>query len=155
VSKSTSEWARDGFVISTEPDRLDREVIHAFLRESYWARGIPRSVVEKSIAGSLSFGLYEEAGQVGFARVITDRATFAYVADVFVLESHRGRGLARWLMQVILAHPDLQGLRRWVLLTRDAHALYREVGFQGVEDAGRYMEIVDRDIYSRAGTNKP
>ncbi len=107
--------------------------------------------MDRSIEGSLNFGLYEGADQVGFARIITDRATFAYVCDVYVLESHRGRGLARWLMEVVRGHPDLQGLRRWVLLTRDAHPLYRQVGFQDVEDASRYMEIVDRDVYTRRG----
>ena len=96
----------------------------------------------------MAFGLFADDRQVGFARVITDCATFAYVADVFVVPSHRGRGLARWLMEVIRAHPDLQGLRRWVLLTRDAHQLYQKVGFASVENAERYMEIVDREAYA-------
>jgi GNAT superfamily N-acetyltransferase len=143
------EWTRDGFVISTDPSRLDRETVHRFLAGSYWAPGIPRAVVDRSIEHSIAFGLYEGAAQVGFARVVTDRATFAYLADVFVLESHRGRGLARWLMDSIRGHPDLQGLRRWLLATRDAHGLYRRCGFRAVEDASRYMEIVDRDVYRR------
>jgi GNAT superfamily N-acetyltransferase len=143
------EWWRDGFCISTDPDRLDRSAIHAFLCGSYWAVGIPRAVMDRSIESSLAFGVYEGQRQVGFARVITDCATFAYVADVFVLPSHRGRGLAKWLMAIIRGHPDLQGLRRWMLITRDAHALYRKIGFREVEDASRYMEIVDRGVYAR------
>ena len=105
------EWRRDQFTISTDPGKLDREMVHRFLASSYWAKGIPRDVVDRSIEGSLSFGLYERDLQVGFARVITDRATYAYLADVFVLESHRGHGLALWLMESILAHPELRGLR--------------------------------------------
>jgi GNAT superfamily N-acetyltransferase len=143
------EWSRGGFTISTDPERLDRARIHGFLVDSYWAKAIPREVVDRSIEGSLNFGVYEGAAQVGFARVITDRATFAYLADVFVLESHRGRGLAVWLMEVIQAHPELQSLRRWILMTRDAHELYRKFGFREIEDPGRCMEIVDREVYSR------
>jgi GNAT superfamily N-acetyltransferase len=143
------ETRRGDFTISTDPARLDRDAIHRFLSGSYWARGIPREVVDRSIEGSLNFGLYEGGVQVGFARIITDRATFAYVCDVFVLESHRGRGLATWLMETVRAHPDLQNLRRWMLVTRDAHALYRKTGFRAVEDAARWMEIVDRRVYER------
>lgn len=140
---------RGDFTISTDPARLDRGLIREFLAHSYWAPGIPREVVDRSIEGSLCFGLYEGGRQVGFARVITDHATYAYVADVFVLESHRGRGLALWLMQAIRAHPRLQGLRRWNLVTRDAHALYRKAGFRDAEFPERYMEIVDREIYRK------
>jgi GNAT superfamily N-acetyltransferase len=143
------EWSRGGFTISTDPERLDRALIHEFLAGSYWAKAIPREVVDRSIEGSLNFSVYEGDVQVGFARVITDRATFAYLADVFVLESHRGRGLAVWLMEVIQAHPELRNLRRWVLVTRDAHELYRKFGFREIEDPGRCMEIVDREVYSR------
>jgi len=144
------EAKRGDFTISTDPARLDREVIHRFLSESsYWARKIPREIVNRSIDGSLTFGIYDEDSQVGFARVITDRATFAYVCDVFVLDSHRGHGLGMWLMDTIRAHPDLQGLRKWVLTTRDAHGLYRKSGFREVEDPVRYMEILDRQIYER------
>jgi GNAT superfamily N-acetyltransferase len=143
------EWTRGGFSISTEPERLDRALIRDFLAGSYWARGIPREVVDRSIEGALCFGIYEGRAQVGFARVVTDRATFAYLADVFVLESHRGRGLAVWLMEVIMAHPDLRGLRRWILMTRDAHGLYRKFGFREIADARRCMEIVDREVYTR------
>jgi GNAT superfamily N-acetyltransferase len=140
---------RGTFSISDDPDRLDRAAIHAFLRGSYWAKGIPRDVVDRSIESSLCFGVYDGAAQVGFARVITDFATYAYVADVFVLESHRGRGLALWLMETIRAHPRLQGIRRWNLVTRDAQALYRKVGFREVENPSRWMEIVDREVYTR------
>ena len=143
------EWSRGGFTISTDPERLDRALIYGFLVDSYWAKAIPREVVDRSIEGSLNFGVYEGDAQVGFARVITDRATFAYLADVFVLESHRGRGLAVWLMEVIRAHPELQNLRRWVLVTRDAHGLYQKSGFSSVEDPSRYMEVVDREVYAR------
>jgi GNAT superfamily N-acetyltransferase len=143
------EWTRDGFVISTDPERLDRESIHRFLAGSYWAPQVPRAIVDRSIDHSMPFGLYDGSRQIGFARVITDRATFAYVADVYVLESHRRRGLALWLMQTIQAHPELQNLRRWTLFTKDAHPLYRKVGFRDIEDPPRCMEIVDRGIYAR------
>jgi GNAT superfamily N-acetyltransferase len=143
------EWTRGEFVISTDQDRLDRESIHRFLAGSYWAPQVPRAIVDRSIDNSMPFGLYEGGRQIGFARIITDRATFAYVADVYVLESHRGRGLALWLMQTIREHPELQNLRRWTLFTRDAHPLYRKVGFRDIEDPPRCMEIVDRGIYAR------
>ena len=142
---------RGAYSISTDPSLLDRPLIHAFLSGSYWAGGIPRETVDRSIEGALCFGVYEGASQVGFARVITDRATFAYLADVFVLESHRGQGLAVWLMEAIRSHPDLQGLRRWILMTRDAHGLYEKSGFRTIEDPSRCMEIVDRDVYTRRG----
>jgi GNAT superfamily N-acetyltransferase len=145
------EWRRNGFTISTDPEKLDRGMIHHFLAASYWAKGIPREVVDRSIEGALSFGLFEDGRQVGFARVITDSATFAYLADVFVLESHRGQGLATWLMESILAHPRLQGLRRWMLVTRDAHPLYRKVGFRDLAHPERIMERTFPGIYERRG----
>jgi GNAT superfamily N-acetyltransferase len=144
------EWSREGFTISTDRSRLDRGAIHRFLAGSYWAKGIPREIVDRSIDGALCFGLYEDGRQIGFARVITDAATFAYLADVYVLESHRGRGLATWLMESILAHPDLQGLRRWMLVTRDAHALYRKVGFRELAHSERIMEMTFPEIYEGA-----
>jgi GNAT superfamily N-acetyltransferase len=143
------EWTRDGLAISTDRSRLDRKAIHEFLAGSYRAKGIPRDVVDRSIDNALCFGLYDGARQVGFARVITDSATFAYLADVFVLESHRGRGLATWLMEAILAHPDLQGLRRWMLVTRDAHPLYRKLGFRELAHPERIMEMTFPNIYER------
>jgi GNAT superfamily N-acetyltransferase len=140
---------RDGFEISTDPSRLDRAAVHAFLTASYWARGVPRKIVDRSIDNSLPFGLYEGARQIGFARVITDRATYAYLADVYVLAEYRGRGLGKWLVETVLRHPELQGLRRWSLVTRDAHGLYRGYGFKELSDASRHMEMVDPEIYSR------
>ena len=141
------EWRHEGFVISTDRSRLDRRLIHEFLRHSYWARGIPRETVDRSIDNALCFGLYEGERQVGFARVITDDATFGYLSDVFVLDSHRGRGLATWLMEVVLAHPDLQGIRRWMLATADAHGLYRKVGFTELSKPERIMERLLPDAY--------
>ena len=146
------EWSRDGFTISTDHARLDLDAIHAFLASSYWARGIPRDVMERSIANAIPFGLYEGARLVGFARVVSDRATVAYVGDVFVLEPWRGRGLSRWLMECILAHPELQGLRRLLLATRDAHALYAKVGFTPLASPDRWMEKWEPDPY---GTRAP
>jgi GNAT superfamily N-acetyltransferase len=143
------EWTGSGYTISTDPGRLDRDFIHTFLAGSYWAKGIPREVLDRAIANSLSFGVYEGDRQIGFARVITDKATYAYLADVFVLESHRGKGLGKWLVEVILAHPDLSGLRRWGLVTRDAHGLYSQHGFTPLSHPERHMEISDPDVYLR------
>src|SRR6266852_8197657 len=121
----TQEWRRGEYIISTDKCRLDLLVVHGFLTASYWAAGIPLEVVKKSIEHSLSFGVYKGDKQVGFARVITDYATFAWIADVFILDSFRGQGLGKWLMEAIIEHPELQGFRRWVLATKDAHDLYR------------------------------
>ena len=138
------EWTRDGYTISDDPDRVDVDAVHRYLsEESYWAAGVPRDVVERSIAGSLPFGLYAPDGSLaGFARAVTDRAVFAYVADVFVLSEHRGRGLGVWLMRVMVEHPELQGLRRWVLYTEDAHSLYERFGFGPPQNVERCMELV-------------
>jgi GNAT superfamily N-acetyltransferase len=133
--------------ISTDPARLDLVAIHAFLNRSYWAAGIPLETVARAVHGSLCFGLYDGDRQIGFARVITDRATYAYLADVYVLEEFRGRGLSKWLMAVIMAHPDLQGLRRFALATRDAHGLYARFGFGALVAPDRHMEISRPDIY--------
>jgi GNAT superfamily N-acetyltransferase len=134
------EWRRSEYLISTDAQRLDLDVIHRFLsEESYWAPGVTREVVERSIEHSICFGLYGDSGQVGFARVITDRAAFAYLADVFVLAEHRGRGLGKWLVETVLAHPDLQNLRRFFLGTADAHSLYERYGFRPI-DPSRMME---------------
>jgi len=127
-------------LVSTDPTRLDVDVIHGFLSESYWAAGIPRATVERSIRHSICFGAFEEDRQVGFARVISDRATYAYVADVFVLPTHRGRSIGKRLMACIASHPELQDLRLWTLFTRDAHGLYRQYGFQGARYPDRLME---------------
>ncbi len=144
------EWIRGHYRVSTDPRRLDLDAIHGFLSRSYWAEGIPREVVERSIHNSLCFGVYDDDRQVGFARVVTDRATYAYLADVFVLESHRGRGLSKWLLECLLAHPELAGLRRWQLATRDAHGLYAQYGFQSPADPGTLMEIRRTDAYRQA-----
>jgi GNAT superfamily N-acetyltransferase len=142
------EHRRGEFVISTDAARLDLDVIHGFLADSYWAKGIPREVVARSIQHSLCFGIYDRDGaQAGFARVITDYATIAYLGDVFVLESHRGRGLGKWMMECVVAHPDLQNLRRWILLTRDAHGLYKQFGFTPVKVPERYMELHNPEAY--------
>jgi len=148
------EWKRGPFAISTDRGRLDRGMIHDFLSQAYWSRGIPREILDRSIENAMCFGVYDGEEQVGFARVITDRATFAYVADVFVRESHRGRGLSKWLMEVILAMPELQGLRRWSLATRDAHGLYARFGFRPPADPTRLMEIVDIDVYQKQKPKK-
>ena len=142
-----SEWRRGEYTITTDPARVDLAVVHGFLTTCYWAKGIPLELVRRSIEHSLAFSVYDGDRQVGFARVITDYATFAYLGDVFVLESHRGRGLSKWLMEVVVAHPQLQGFRRWVLLTRDAHALYRKVGFGDLASPGRYLERHVPDVY--------
>ena len=141
------EWSRDSLLVSDERSRLDVELIHAFLARSYWAERIPRALVERSLAGSLCFGAYDDGRQVAFARVVTDRATFAYLADVFVVEDERGKGVAAFLIECVHAHPELQGLRRWMLVTRDAHGLYEKLGWRVVAEPGRVMEIVRRDAY--------
>jgi GNAT superfamily N-acetyltransferase len=146
-----NEWRRGDLAISTDPSRLDRSLIARFLAGSYWAKGIPQEVVDQSIEGSLCFGLYRGQKQVGFARVITDYATFAYLADVFVVETSRGEGLGVWMMEVIMGHPSLQNLRRWMLATRDAHGLYEKFGWRSLESPERMMEIVDPEIYLKKG----
>lgn len=140
---------RGEYAISTDPARMDVDAIHAYLSRSYWAEGVPREVVERSLKGSIAFGLFHRDAQVGLARVVTDCATFAYLCDVYVLEEHQGDGLGRWLMETVMAHPDLQGLRRFSLVTRDAHGLYRNVGFDPLAAPERHMEIVRPGIYSR------
>ena len=137
------------FTISTDKRRLDRELIHQFLTKCYWAKGIPRKLVDRSIENSLCFGVYQDRQQVGFARVISDFATYAYIGDVFVVDSFRGRGLGKLLMKSIMEHPDLQGLRRWSLVTRDAHGLYAQFGFKTVKSPERHMEVFDRHVYRR------
>ena len=136
------------YEISTDAARFNIQVIHKFLaEESYWSQGIPRTVVERAIQNSLCFGVYLSTEQVGFARVVTDKATFALLADVFILSAHRGKGLSKWLMRSIVGHEDLQGLRRLLLLTSDAHSLYRQFGFQELGNPSRFMEVLRQDIY--------
>ena len=144
------EWTRDGYVISTDKKRLDIDVIHGFLTTAYWSTGIPRETVERALEHSLSFGLYRGEQQIGLARLITDYATFAYLSDVFILENFRGQGLGKWLIQVITNHPELQGLRRWLLFTKDAHGLYQQANFTSARYPERLMEKLETDIYTRS-----
>ncbi len=139
-----------GYEISTDRERLDVDTIYHFLSdESYWARGIPRDVVARSIENSLCFGVYHDATQVGFARIVTDKSTFALVADVFIVQAHRGKGLSKWLMHEVMKHPDLQGLRRLLLFTSDAHGLYAQFGFSAISNAWRFMEVRHPDVYQQ------
>lgn len=138
------------YEIDTDRLRLDFRVIHGFLAQSHWARGISMAMVERAVAGSLPFGLYRDGRQVGFARVVTDGATFAYLADVFVLPEERGKGLARWLVESIFGHPELQGLRRWLLGTRDAEGLYRKLGFATPPAGFAFLERLDSEVYCAA-----
>lgn len=139
------------YTVSDDPARLDLRAIHAYLQRSYWSPGIPFEIVERAVRGSLCIGAYDGAGaQVGFARFISDHATFCYVGDVYVLEEHRGRGLSKALMSLAMDHPLLQGLRRWSLVTADAHGLYRQFGFVPVAQPERHMERLNRDIYLEA-----
>ena len=142
-------WTKEDFTISTDKSRIDTNYVHNFLRTSYWAANIPMDVVQSSIQGSLCFGVYNGEAQMGFARVITDEATFAYLADVFIDEAYRGRGLSKWLVETILAYPTLQGLRRFMLATRDAHGLYREFGFTELTFVDRWMHIHQPNIYKQ------
>jgi len=153
--RMTIETRRGPYLVSTDPAKLDLGLIHGFLAGSYWARSIPRAVVEKAVAGSICFGAYEGERQVGFARAVTDRATFAYLADVFVVESHRGRGLAKLMMEAVLAHPELQGLRRLLLATKDAHGLYEKFGFRPLENPDRFLEIFRPRIHEQFVSPRP
>jgi GNAT superfamily N-acetyltransferase len=140
---------KDDYEIDDDSARLDLDVIQGFLTTSYWAEGVPRDVVARSVAGSLNLGLYHAGSQVGFTRAVTDRATFAWVCDVFVLPGHRGRGLAHWMVETLRAHPDLPGLRRFLLATSDAHQVYADCGFAPLADPGSYLEVKrsPRDLY--------
>lgn len=140
---------REGYSITTDTTFFNLEYIHNFLSHSYWAEGIPIETVQKSIENSLSFGVFHLGRQIGFARMITDKATFAYLADVFIDEAYRGKGLSKWLMEEILSHPELQGLRRMMLATRDAHGLYAQYGFIPLTFVDRWMNIHKPDIYKK------
>ena len=143
------EWKQGEFIVTDRREDLDIETIHNFLRESYWAKGIPRPIVEKAVNNSLCFGLYHNSKQVGFGRAVSDHATFAYLTDVFVVPAYRGRGLGKWLVSCIIGHSELQGLRRWMLATLDAHKLYEQNGFIPLRKPEWFMEINDPDIYQR------
>lgn len=145
------EYVQGDFTISTDPGKLDVAVIHRYLtQESYWAQQISRALVEKSIRHSFNFGVYHQHEQVGFARVVTDYATFALLCDVFILPAHRGKGLSKWLVSVIVTHPELQGLRRFVLYTKDAHTLYAPFGFSQIKNPTQAMEIKNVNSYSNS-----
>ena len=138
---SINEWRKADFVISTDRSRLNIEFIHSFLStRAYWAIGRSLEVVQRAIENSLNFGVFDGSKQIGFARVVTDYATFGWLADVFIIDEYRGRGLGIWLIEVITSHPNLQGFRRWILATRDAHELYRRFGFNELVNPQRYME---------------
>ena len=144
------EVRKEEYLISTDFPSLNVDLIHSYLsKESYWAQNIPREVVEKSISNSLCFGVYCKDNQIGFARIVTDKATFAYLADVFIIEEHRGKGLSKWLIEIIQAHPELQGFRRWMLGTRDAHGLYEQFGWTVLDEdtRKRFMQRHFKNIY--------
>ena len=142
-----ADYTNGHYWITTDPQKLDVDAIHAYLSRSFWAEGIPKETVAKAIANSLCFGLFDDSEQIGLARVVTDRATFAYLCDVYVLEAYRGRGLGKWLIETVMAHPDLQGLRRFQLVTRDAHGLYSRHGFATPIHPDRHMEIFKHGMY--------
>ena len=144
-----AEYTKGRYWITTDTQKLDIDAIHAYLSRSFWAEGIPKETVAKAIVNSLCFGLFDGADQVGFARVVTDRATYAYLCDVYVLETHQGRGLGKWLIETVMAQPDLQGLRRFQLVTRDAHGLYSRHGFATPANPERQMEIFKHGMYLR------
>ena len=149
MNMEKTEWIKDGYVVSTDKSKIDVETVHDFLSRSYWAENIPLDVVRKSIENSLCFGMYHEEKLVGFARAISDFATFAYLADVFILPEERGKGLSKWLIGIILEHPQLQGLRRFTLATRDAHGLYAQFGFSLFDKPERWMQKHDPVVYKR------
>jgi N-acetylglutamate synthase-like GNAT family acetyltransferase len=147
----TFERSRDNYLVTTDPARLDLDAVHGFLAGAYWSLGIPRELLARAIANSLCFHLLEDGSrQVGFARVCTDGATFAYLMDVYVLPERRGRGLGHWLVECVMAHPSLAGLRRFVLITKDAHWLYLPFGFAPLAHPERYLEIWRPDAYRAA-----
>lgn len=148
LSMTIFEEMKGDYRVSTDKSLLDFGMIHQYLsQQSYWAKNIPLETVQRAIDHSLCFGIYEKNKQVGFCRVVSDQAIFAYLADVFVLEDYRGKGLALWMIRFVLTHPDLQGLRRWTLATRDAHGLYLKAGFTVLAHPERWMHINHPDMY--------
>lgn len=146
-------WRKDSLLVSTNPRLLHLDTVHGFLKFTYWAEGISRETVAKALRNSVAFGVYEGAEQIGIARVVTDLTTFGYLADVFVREDRRGRGVSKWLMECIMSHPSLIGFRRWMLVTRDAQSLYQKYGFRLVERPERWMEIARPGIYREQGSS--
>jgi ribosomal protein S18 acetylase RimI-like enzyme len=143
-----TDLTRGPYSVTADGRRIDVDAVHGFLTRCFWARGISKDLVAKSIAHSLCFGLFDDRAQIGFARVVTDSSTYAYLCDVYVLEQYRGKGLGKWMMEFVMAHPDLQGLRRFQLVTRDAHGLYRRHGFKTPANPEGYMEIFRSGMYS-------
>ena len=141
------EYVKDEFSISTDKSKINIDYVHQFLSNTYWAKNIPLDTVQRCIDGALCFAVFHKEQQVGFARVITDHASFAYLADVFIDKNYRGKGLSRWMMEVILDYPSLQGLRRFLLATRDAHGLYEKVGFKRIENIEPWMQIHWPNVY--------
>jgi len=144
-----TEWSRGEYLLTTDKSKIDVEIVHDFLSRSYWAESIPLEIVQKSIDNSLCFAIYRNNKLIGFARVISDFATFAYLADVFILPGERGKGLSKWLIATIMDHPRLQGLRRFTLATRDAHGLYAQFGFTPFDKPERWMQKHDPDVYKK------
>jgi len=142
-----TEWKKDDYLVSTDKSKIDVDAVHHFLSQSYWAEGIPKDVVHRGIDNSLCFAIYHRDKLTGFARVISDFATFAYLADVFIMPEERGRGLSKWLMQLIINHPQLQGLRRFILATKDAHSLYTQFGFTPFDKPERWMQRHNPEVY--------
>ncbi len=149
------EWRKGEYLLSTDRSKIEVEIVHRFLTHSYWAESIPLEVVERSINNSLCFAIHRHQKLVGFARVISDFATFAYLADVFILPEERGKGLSTWLIGTIMDYPELQGLRRFTLATRDAHGLYERFGFTLFDKPGRWMQKHDPDIYKTKANKGP
>ena len=143
------EWHRGTYTVTTDRSRVDLDVVHGYLTQSYWCAGIKLETVRQAVANSIPFSLLEGEKQIGYARVITDSATIAYLGDVFVLPEHQGKGLGMWLIECVMAHPDFHGLRRWILLTRDAHSLYEKYGFTPIAKPDRWMEKHDPGVYER------
>jgi GNAT superfamily N-acetyltransferase len=140
-------WTKADYHITTDKEKIDLDYTHQFLAQTYWAEGIPKEIMQRSIQGSLCFAVFHQDQQVGFARVISDEATFAYLADVFIDPAYRGKGLSKWLMEVIMEYPSLQGLRRFLLATRDAHGLYRQFGFETIASVEPWMQVHKPDVY--------
>jgi len=149
-----TEWRKNGYLLSTDKSEIDIEAVHTFLSHSYWAENIPLNVVQKSIDNSLCFAVYRQQRLIGFARAISDFATFAYLADVFILPEERGKGLSKWLIATIIEHPQLQGLRRFVLATRDSHGLYAQFGFTQFDKPERWMQRHNPDVYKKNGNGE-
>jgi GNAT superfamily N-acetyltransferase len=150
---SFMEWNKDDYRITTDKEKIDVDYTHQLLAKTYWAEGISKSIVEKSIQGSICFAVFHQQQQIGFARVISDEATFAYLADVFIDPAYRGKGLSRWMMEVIMAYPTLQGLRRFLLATRDAHGLYEKFGFEPITSTMPWMQVHKPTIYKELRFN--